>query len=204
LGAGYVSPPLWSNGNVIAKPKPKRMRPASMALFVAVANVFLVALAWVLPATLAAQADPASAPPTRGPLGVYALSVSKGPRQRPHDRTYQATTTEAVSNLDTETVLYSFCTQGIFCTNGNGPHGLVEDTFGNLFGATEGGGANNVGGTVFRLTPSDSGYNYTELYSFCSQANCADGDAPFAGVIEDASGNLYGTTAGGGTNDVSS
>jgi uncharacterized repeat protein (TIGR03803 family) len=79
---------------------------------------------------------------------------------------------------------------------------LVEDTSGNLFGTTEGGGA-NIGGTVFRLTPSGAGYNYTELYSFCLQANCTDGDGPFAGVIEDASGNLYGTTAEGGTNDVS-
>jgi uncharacterized repeat protein (TIGR03803 family) len=132
-------------------------------------------------------------------------AVPKGPRQRSNNHTYQAAAAQAVSDLDTETVLYSFCTQGeVYCTtDGRGPHGgLVEDASGNLFGTTEGGGA-NIGGTVFRLTPSGAGYNYTELYSFCLQANCTDGDGPFAGVIEDASGNLYGTTAEGGTNDVS-
>jgi uncharacterized repeat protein (TIGR03803 family) len=175
-------------------------------LFATATSLFLLALACFLPSTLAAQTDSASAPPTRGPLGLYAFTVPKTPLHRPNDRTHQAGAAQAVSNLDTETVLYSFCTQGvIYCTtDGDYPKaGLVEDTFGNLFGTTEGGGA-NVGGTVFRLTPSGSGYNYTELYSFCSQANCTDGDDPFAGVIEDTSGNLYGTTAGGGTNDVSS
>ena len=36
------------------------------------------------------------------------------------------------------------------------------------------------------------------LYSFCSQANCADGEAPTAGLIE-LKGLLYGTTYGGGS-----
>jgi hypothetical protein len=38
----------------------------------------------------------------------------------------------------------------------------------------------------------------TTLVSFCSLANCADGAQPFAGVIADANGNLFGTTEGGG------
>jgi hypothetical protein len=37
------------------------------------------------------------------------------------------------------------------------------------------------------------------LYSFCSAQNCADGAGPGGGVIFDSSGNLYGTTQGGGT-----
>src|SRR5580692_1049585 len=36
------------------------------------------------------------------------------------------------------------------------------------------------------------------LYSFCQQTNCADGDAPFGGVVFDQKGNMYGTTAYGG------
>ena len=36
------------------------------------------------------------------------------------------------------------------------------------------------------------------LHSFCLQADCVDGSLPFAGLIMDASGNLYGTTAAGG------
>lgn len=37
------------------------------------------------------------------------------------------------------------------------------------------------------------------IYSFCSSANCADGTGPSGGVILDSAGNLYGTTAWGGT-----
>jgi uncharacterized repeat protein (TIGR03803 family) len=36
------------------------------------------------------------------------------------------------------------------------------------------------------------------LYNFCSVANCADGVQPFAGLVSDAAGNLYGTTQTGG------
>jgi uncharacterized repeat protein (TIGR03803 family) len=39
----------------------------------------------------------------------------------------------------------------------------------------------------------------TTLYSFCRQSNCLDGYDPTAGVVMDASGNLYGTTIVGGT-----
>jgi len=38
----------------------------------------------------------------------------------------------------------------------------------------------------------------TNLYSFCSQENCADGAAPSGGLIMDGAGNLFGTTSLGG------
>jgi uncharacterized repeat protein (TIGR03803 family) len=37
------------------------------------------------------------------------------------------------------------------------------------------------------------------LHNFCDQPNCADGDAPDAGLISDSAGNLYGTTVAGGS-----
>jgi hypothetical protein len=39
------------------------------------------------------------------------------------------------------------------------------------------------------------------LYNFCSLVNCVDGNGPYAGVIFDAAGNVYGTTVAGGNTD---
>jgi uncharacterized repeat protein (TIGR03803 family) len=98
-----------------------------------------------------------------------------------------------------ETVLYSFCSAAN-CTDGAGPFFvlLLRDASGNLYGSTQAGGASGKG-TVFKL---DSSGNETVLYSFCSAANCTDGAYPVAGLIEDASGNLYGTTSEGGGNNA--
>jgi len=98
-----------------------------------------------------------------------------------------------------ETVLYSF-TGG---ADGLSPFGgLVRDDEGNLFGTTTGGGSASLpAGTVFKLEPpAQPGGTWTEtvLHSFCSAANCTDGNTPYVGVIRDDKGNLYGTTVGGG------
>lgn len=72
---------------------------------------------------------------------------------------------------------------------------LAFDAAGNLYGTTEGGGAFNSG-TVFKLTPKNGQWTETVLHSFKQSAT--DGNTPFAGVILDAAGNLYGTTYYGG------
>jgi len=46
------------------------------------------------------------------------------------------------------------------------------------------------------LAPAQS---FTTLYNFCSVSGCSDGGLPYAGVIQDSAGNLYGTTVAGGT-----
>jgi len=72
--------------------------------------------------------------------------------------------------------------------------GLIADTAGNLFGTTEEGGAYNAG-TVFEIAKSGSGYSApTTLASFTG----SNGASPFAGLIADAAGNLFGTTGRGG------
>jgi len=104
----------------------------------------------------------------------------------------------------TEAAIYNFCANGITdCLDGAEPRGkLVFDRSGNLYGTTWTSGANNAG-TVFELSPSDSGWSETVLYNFCSIGQlgeyCQDGAAPDAGVTFDNSGNLYGTTQEGGS-----
>jgi uncharacterized repeat protein (TIGR03803 family) len=97
------------------------------------------------------------------------------------------------------TVLYNFCAQPN-CTDGAQPvAGLLADAAGNLFGTTYLGGAKNAG-TVFEIAKTATGYASapTVLVSFCAQPNCTDGRFPEAGLIADAAGNLFGTTARGG------
>jgi len=90
-----------------------------------------------------------------------------------------------------ETILYNFSNT----RDGQAPvAGVVFDSAGNLYGTTVGGGLYS-NGTVFELTPTATGqWTETILHDF----NYQDGKSPFAGVILDASGNLYGTTAYGG------
>lgn len=110
---------------------------------------------------------------------------------------YRCGTVFKLDSSGNYSVLYSFCAQAN-CADGEQPYaGLFEDSSGNLYGTTQYGGT-GLGGTVFKLDP---GGHYSVLYNFCSQTNCADGGEPFAGLIEDASGNFYGTTnRGGATN----
>lgn len=93
-------------------------------------------------------------------------------------------------------VLHDFCPGGSFCSDGQLPSaGLVRDAKGNLYGTTSFGGSNGVG-TVFEVDASGS---ETLLYSFTGGT---DGGYPYAPLIRDADGNLYGTTLTGG--DLSS
>lgn len=95
----------------------------------------------------------------------------------------------------TETVLFNF--DGI---DGSAPSGNVT-FFGspaNLYGTTSSGGASNAG-TVFELTPPMQGGTWIETDMHDFNPSSGDGSAPQAGVIFDASGNLYTTTTAGGT-----
>jgi uncharacterized repeat protein (TIGR03803 family) len=101
------------------------------------------------------------------------------------------------AHAQTETVLYNFAglPDGAYPTSS-----LTSDGAGTFYGTTSGGGANGEG-SVFEIFPNGvGGYDETVIYSFCSQANCADGELPsYSTVILDGNGNLYGTTSGGGS-----
>ena len=75
--------------------------------------------------------------------------------------------------------------------NYNASSGVIADAAGNLYGVLVSGGANGLG-AVYELSPSPSGWTPQILYSFTGQL---DGSMPEGGLIMDASGNLYGTTA---------
>ncbi len=100
-----------------------------------------------------------------------------------------------------ETVLYSF--QGGTTDGANPEGGVIEDSAGNLYGTTAGGGsflgcANYGCGIVFKL---DASGNETMVYSFTgdTQNGVIDGANPWSSLLRDSTGNLYGTTPLGGT-----
>ena len=103
----------------------------------------------------------------------------------------------------TETVLHTFCSNQVnnFCIDGAEPFGKLEmDSSGNLFGTASVGGLYGIGGLAYELVRNAS-WNFQSIYNFCTfpeGLTCLDGQSPEAGLIFDASGNLYGTTKYGG------
>jgi len=94
----------------------------------------------------------------------------------------------------TETVLHEFAGG---TGDGELPYGnLVLGKKGVLYGTTYGGGEHGAG-CVFALTPSGETYAESVVYSFAGSPN--DGGNPYAGLVEGASGTLYGTTLYGGS-----
>jgi len=85
-----------------------------------------------------------------------------------------------------EKILHSFAITG----DGNYPFGdLMMDASGNLYGTTVNGGRYGWG-TVFELVYKNGSWSEALLYTFSG----TDGGAPRGGVVQDATGNLYGTT----------
>src|SRR5579871_3352564 len=102
------------------------------------------------------------------------------------------------AQAQTESVIYSFCSQ-VNCDDGSLPTAnLIMDSQGNMYGTASSGGA-NFWGTAFKLSPAGK---LIVLYAFCSVGgqSCTDGSAPVAGLVMDSAGNLYGTTRQGGVN----
>lgn len=100
----------------------------------------------------------------------------------------------------TETILHSFA--GGANDGANPTGGLLQDAVGNLYGVAGSGGSTG-NGVVFKLSPDGT---ETMMYSFLGPANNGgtssglpgDGAYPMGTLIQDGSGNLYGTTLNGG------
>jgi uncharacterized repeat protein (TIGR03803 family) len=90
-----------------------------------------------------------------------------------------------------ETILHSFANG----SDGAEPQApLLLGTDGNLYGVTPVGGA-NTDGTMFRITTSGT---LTTLFSFNASTS---GSGAVGGLIEDSSGNFYGTAETGGADE---
>jgi uncharacterized repeat protein (TIGR03803 family) len=93
-----------------------------------------------------------------------------------------------------ETVLHTFRR-----TDGAKPSAMVQDAAGNFYGTASGGqrgkncrdGYSNDCGLIFKVDPNG---NETVFYSFTGGT---DGQQPYAGLLIDGAGNLYGVAAGG-------
>jgi uncharacterized repeat protein (TIGR03803 family) len=94
------------------------------------------------------------------------------------------------------TTLHSFAG---YPDDGNNPSGGLLQAGGmDLYGTTEGGGANNLG-TAFKIT---LGGVLTTLYSFCAEYvrnECPNGRSPYAGFAQGTDGNLWSVAYAGGT-----
>jgi uncharacterized repeat protein (TIGR03803 family) len=114
---------------------------------------------------------------------VVALGLGMVSTHRAQAQTYQTYK---------EKVLYNFTggADGKFPDYG----ALIWDAKGNLYGTTAAGGADRAG-VVFKLSSKNK---ETVLYSFTGGP---DGGTPWAGLVMDAKGNLYGTTTNGGVRD---
>jgi uncharacterized repeat protein (TIGR03803 family) len=103
----------------------------------------------------------------------------------------------------TETVLYDFPGSGGETGVGGTLTGVTVGPDGSVYGTTlaDPGMKNSPYGNILRLTPQDNKrgtYKFSILYKF-GLAPAPDGYFPAGGVILDRQGNVYGTTAGGGT-----
>jgi uncharacterized repeat protein (TIGR03803 family) len=98
----------------------------------------------------------------------------------------------------TLTTIYSFCPPNN-CTDGAHPTGaLIQATDGNLYGTTQSADRNHpqLFGAAFKIT---IGGVLTTLHRFGGSPN--DGANPYAALLQDTNGKLYGTTHAGGANN---
>lgn len=110
---------------------------------------------------------------------------------------YSDGTVFQISSTGSERVIYAFRAG----RDGSGPEaGLVEDSNGDLYGATSNGGgasACSLGcGVVFELKPSGSTFTEHVLHRF---QGGSDGEGPLATLLLGKNGVLYGTTFAGGS-----
>jgi len=134
-----------------------------------------------------------------GPEGVLFMDKSgnlygttvQGPGCSPEPCTAASGIAFKVGTTGTDTVLHKF--KG--SPDGASPYGgLISDGKGSFYGMTSGGGTSNSG-VLFKVNKSGE----SVLHTFTGPPG--DGAFPYGALTLDSSGNLYGTTSGGGTSN---
>jgi uncharacterized repeat protein (TIGR03803 family) len=116
---------------------------------------------------------------------IYGTTYAGGP--------YDMGTVFRIDANGVEKILHNF-SGGL--TDGSYPvGGLILDNDGSLYGTAGGGGAHYCG-VVFKI---DSSGTETILHNFAD--NHIDGIAPYGTLVVDSTGNLFGVTGGGGSNN---
>ena len=116
---------------------------------------------------------------------LYGTTIGGDPSVAPYGAVYEVDTSGVV------TALHTFSG----APDGSEPVApVVLDMAGNIYGTTISGGSANSG-VIFKI---DTSGNETVLYSF---SGGSDGRRPEQGLVIDAAGNLYGTTAKGGSSN---
>lgn len=90
------------------------------------------------------------------------------------------------------TTYYSFSSPNLYPQAG-----LLQGSDGSLYGTAYGVGNNP--GTIFAI---NTNVQLTTLHTFCSEADCADGEHPTGPLIQATDGNYYGMTPEGGANGL--
>jgi hypothetical protein len=131
---------------------------------------------------------------------VIAVSATTGKNDEVSAAASRAEPLDAAAAAVSESVPWSF---GATSDDGQYPvAGLIADKWGNLYGTTPDGGANQAD-TVFELSPPagrQTQWREGVLWSFGATSDA--GQSPGASLVADKWGNLYGTTAVGGANGL--
>lgn len=126
---------------------------------------------------------------------LYGATAEGGPNQ--HGTIFELSA--GLNGSWTESVLHGFCALAD-CADGRNPSsGVTLDASGNILGTTYAGGNATNTGVAYRIFRNGNNIEYTVLKTFCELRRCHDGETPVGGLVVDSSGNIFGTTAVGGT-----
>ena len=128
-----------------------------------------------------------SGPAFRDPAGnLYGITIEDGPDNN-GGTVWELSPTNGGWTFS---VIHAF---NFYTVGWYGPYAPTMDATGNLWGVVNSGGANDTG-MLFKLTPTNGGWTFTDAYDFAPYGGAGSGCFPNGTPLLDASGNFYGVT----------